>query len=445
MNKIAVIFPGKNGLTEPEDAWRDEYNACTSRNLFDPVFFDEEALIEDRSFKISRPAQIKKQYCFFRSSIDKPFNDDIFFHALKREGYYPVFSDLFECKGPSAYLSWDKKKSSLFPQRVDPFYRYGSEVALVAELLIGSSEQPPESPFVAKNNRRVLRNEDSSIHQFTRLLDDLDHEQILEMLCTDGIEKYRGTGAWRESSVWYEEHLDIQTLDGYPIEWRVSFYRNRVLYKSPKYGAPHVITMPELPEEILDLIKTDCSIALDLAMISDGSWKILKVQRGEQAKVPLGGGPTEFYDALEYGLTHEPEIPGWAWCPVGRIVKSHSFGEKHVKVIGSKDFAAGTKVYMVDAFWGMGAERCLVLGVPKYSNKIIGTIIKTSLIRDWALERVTDKAVLRAMFTNRLTEDFERPRETGLYGYWGQTDEEKKAIHSFVDSANWQRKERDDS
>lgn len=225
-------------------------------------------------------------------------------------------------------------------------------------------------------------------------------------------------------------------MNDLPIEWRVFVYRGRILYKCSKFVASSDIVLPEPPKEILDSIATDEFRAFDLALTSDGSWKILNVKRGEQARVPHGGSVIDFYNALEYGLTHEPKTPDWVWCPVGRIRESHFIGEDHVRVSGSKDFAAGTKVYMVNAFWGDGGERCLVLGVPKYSNNIIGTIIKTSLIVGWELERVTDKAVLRAMFTNRLSEVFERPRETELYGCWGQSDEAKKSILGFVDYNN---------
>lgn len=69
---------------------------------------------------------------------------------------------------------------------------------------------------------------------------------------------------------------------------------------------------------------------------------------------------------------------------------------------------------MTAAFFGQGAERCTVIGVPKYSDHVIGVVIDTELIDHFELEKVEDREVLRAMFLNRLRERFDKPRKTDL-------------------------------
>jgi hypothetical protein len=164
---------------------------------------------------------------------------------------------------------------------------------------------------------------------------------------------------------------------------------------------------------------------------------VLKEGDGEFARVPEGGSATEFYEKLEAEMKRGQDIPEWSWCLVGDIVKSHPFGQDKRKVFGTKHFRPGTKVYVVDAFWGQGADRCTALGIPRYTDHLIGVHMDTTLIENFRCEKVYDKDVLKAMFTNRLTEEFEKDRKTPVSTtYWDDGDEARASIERFAEAAN---------
>lgn len=99
----------------------------------------------------------------------------------------------------------------------------------------------------------------------------------------------------------------------------------------------------------------------------------------------------------------------------------------------------GKKDAFANAFWGQGAERCTVLGVPKYSDNLVGVVLRSDLLEDFRCERTADEAVIRALATNRLGEPFERKRETSLRGYyelWGQSEDVRRHIEERAEDFN---------
>lgn len=51
-------------------------------------------------------------------------------------------------------------------------------------------------------------------------------------------------------------------------------------------------------------------------------------------------------------------------------------------------------------------------------------------------ERVSDPALLKALYTNRLREPFERGRRPWVEGLWSTTDEDRAEIEKLADMFN---------
>ena len=187
---------------------------------------------------------------------------------------------------------------------------------------------------------------------------------------------------------------------------------------------------------MIEEFKTSRFSFTDFAFSTTGRWAILKRGDAELARVPEGGNPYEFYGRLAGALKHGPSVPEWSWCLAGDIVQSHTIGPEKTSVPGSRHFAPGTKVYFLDAFWGMGGDRCTVIGIPKYSDYPIGVVIETALIENFRLEKVTDERFLKAMHSERLREEFKRDRSTSLRTWWGQDESDRKDILDLAERMN---------
>jgi len=194
---------------------------------------------------------------------------------------------------------------------------------------------------------------------------------------------------------------------------------------------------PAPPKEHLEACsKSSCFSYIDLAMDTSGRWWVLKVAACEHAPA-LGIAPAQsFYSALAQAIEDGPREPEWVWCLAANVVSQHEIGEEHVIVEGSRHFLPGTKVYCASMFWGMGGERCTVIGVPKYSDYPIGVVMRTDHLVDFRLERVTDPKIIKALCTNRLKERFERHRSTVLIGERGNRDEDKEEIERLAKMFN---------
>jgi hypothetical protein len=91
----------------------------------------------------------------------------------------------------------------------------------------------------------------------------------------------------------------------------------------------------------------------------------------------------------------EDEHPGWIWCLVGNIVDEHLYGPDKVVREGTKHFRPGAKVYCLDAYWGSGGERVIVMGLPRKKRHLIKTVLDCRLIHNFRLQKVFDKRIIR--------------------------------------------------
>lgn len=81
-------------------------------------------------------------------------------------------------------------------------------------------------------------------------------------------------------------------------------------------------------------------------------------------------------------------------CVVGNIIGRHIFGELHEIKNGTKHFRAGTKVYCVFMYGGMGHEEVRVMGKHRKSFRMIDIVIRTRYIKNFRVRKVYDPYVI---------------------------------------------------
>lgn len=435
MNKIAIMLPGFSDLTEVEPLFEKEYETCLKFDVFEPVFYNEANLFLGEPLSVSKAASYKKQYFVIRCLKRSTLNANILLHAFKRFGYYPAFGTAYSFNHEGEMYWYPESIDNLLPKRQQPYHRH-------IQHRTGEYAWWPDAwtytellPLVAKNHEGILTDRSGrSIILFDKPITDETIDDVARYFTNKDLDSF--TDTYREAPFWFEEVVDIAECNNIPIEWRMFTFEEKLLYLCPKSFVPEVQPIPTPPP---NLIKSLCGPEfryIDLALTTNGRWVALKDGPGENAFVPDGGSLDDFYKNLASIINKGVELPDWIWCPVGHICDKHAIGESKTIVQGSRHFAAGTKVYITNSFFGDGAERCTVLGVPKYSKSITGVVIETDLMNHFELEKVTDPDIIKAMCTNRLRERFNQPRNTSLYTCWSQSEADKERILSFVDALN---------
>lgn len=75
------------------------------------------------------------------------------------------------------------------------------------------------------------------------------------------------------------------------------------------------------------------------------------------------------------------------WCPVANVVLERPSGENVDETLsGTKHFKPGAKVYAIDAHWGMGGERVIVVGHHRGSKGYITITMATKYLTNWRAE-----------------------------------------------------------
>lgn len=122
----------------------------------------------------------------------------------------------------------------------------------------------------------------------------------------------------------------------------------------------------------------------------------------------------------------EPHLP--AWCLAANIIAERPYGPGGRETrAGTKHFAPGAKVYVLDFFWGMGGEDVTVIGHHRRSHQLVTMTIRSRWLVNWRVELVYRPAVIRALA--------EHP-----YTYWpeGQTYRPEGIIWMGSDAAKAQ-------
>lgn len=81
-------------------------------------------------------------------------------------------------------------------------------------------------------------------------------------------------------------------------------------------------------------------------------------------------------------LSADAETPEAYWTAVGNIVRERNYGPKGAEIrIGTKHFAPGAKVYIIDWYAGM-CERIVVVGLHRKSKKFIRLAIDVKVVEN---------------------------------------------------------------
>jgi hypothetical protein len=84
------------------------------------------------------------------------------------------------------------------------------------------------------------------------------------------------------------------------------------------------------------------------------------------------------------------------WCIVANIVHERPYGPAGQETRrGTKHFAPGAKVYIIDFFWGTGAEDVTLVGRHRRSHHYITMTIRTKWLVNWRAELVYSPYVIR--------------------------------------------------
>lgn len=91
---------------------------------------------------------------------------------------------------------------------------------------------------------------------------------------------------------------------------------------------------------------------------------------------------------------HDADAP--LLCAVANVVAERPYGPGGAETrIGSKHFASNTKVYVVDYYWGAGAEDVTVIGHHRKSRRLITVVMKSELLVEWRVQPIHKPEILR--------------------------------------------------
>lgn len=441
MERIAVLFPSADPeATTVRPDYAAELAACEATEPFFPVLYNEDAMLDGAPLVVSEDAPTKTCNCVRRGVVllDYRGAKDLA-HAMKRHGYRECLQHL-----ERPYWGYDDvercddfgMRDGVAPETLHPRHRF--RVAGTGEERWDTSvwDYRKFGRCLVKTRRGgVLRDADGEPLVVEGLESGEQADALIRLASGEDLDAY--TGTYKSAPAWFEQFIPIAKRDGVPVEWRDFYLAGRLLYRSPKFPADGV-ALPEPPEDLVAKFRDRGHFqAVDCAMDEDGRWWVLRSVPGEEARVPEGGSPEAFYRAMAEGLDWGPPVPASCRCVVADVVQEHPIGKDKVMVPGSRHFAAGTAVVFADAFWGMGGDRCTVVGVPKYSEHPTAVSMWTELLENFRVEEVTDPEVLRALFAGKLQERFERPRDTSpRLGWWLEEEEKKGTLEEFAESMN---------
>ena len=142
----------------------------------------------------------------------------------------------------------------------------------------------------------------------------------------------------------------------------------------------------------------------------------------------------EFYEKYKTTMAESYEDfieqgHSWCWCLVGNIVQEHGYGEEHEIKYGTKQFSRGTKVFLAPAQWGDGYKNIVAIGLPRYGNKYIEVITRSSYIENYRMKKVYKPAILKLMCSSQ-------------YRWWGDTEKDRKEIIEYLATRSYEEAKR---
>ncbi len=115
------------------------------------------------------------------------------------------------------------------------------------------------------------------------------------------------------------------------------------------------------------------------------------------AKFSLMAGEGRSRQSRADSESAEPET---AWCVAANVVMEREYGPGGAeKRSGTKHFPAGSKVYLLSHFWGMGGERVTVVGRHRGSHRYVAMTISSKLLANRRAELVYSPHIVNLLKT----------------------------------------------
>jgi hypothetical protein len=75
------------------------------------------------------------------------------------------------------------------------------------------------------------------------------------------------------------------------------------------------------------------------------------------------------------------------WCVAANVVTERPYGQDgEERRPGTKHFKPGAKVYVIDAYWGMGGERVVAVGHHRGSKRYVTITMAAKHLTNWRVE-----------------------------------------------------------
>lgn len=120
----------------------------------------------------------------------------------------------------------------------------------------------------------------------------------------------------------------------------------------------------------------------------------------------------------------EHSEPTPAWCIAANVVLEREFGEDKEIRRGTRHFKPGAKVFIVDFYWGMGAEQLVVIGRHRASGRFIELSMASKHLANLRAELVYSPTVIKAVMAHH------------QFGRFEAGSDEQRELAEFI-AARW--------
>ncbi len=430
MDRLTVIFPSDNPRTgEVLPAWENEYDGCVQSGQFDVALYNEDAYLHGQPLVVVPPAPQKSAYCLLRGL---PMSEKAYV-ALAKELKHYGYKTIANVKSAWGCGHYDNDSYCLRDYRPESLKVYRPSWDK-AHYWPSPHNLSALGPFIVRDAASVW----TENGQPKIFAPPITQEAIDAII--DGFKESLGVNwavqRWFDS-VWLESAEQYWQNEGARACWRAIFFDDRQVCLG-LIDSEDETGIPRPPEDLVEKVREDSKpfTAFDFALTTNGVWRVTRMFDAQFTGLPTSVDSRGYYEKLGKYVAEAPVVPEWAWCLVGRIVDRNTVGKDHRVVHGTRHFAPGAKVYCACELGGNGWERICVIGVPRYSDKLVSMIIPATKICDFHLEKVTDKTVIEVMTNGYLGGAFCSINPAQIGFGWTGSDEDKRDIESLAKVLN---------
>lgn len=428
MDKLTVIFPSDNpqaGKVLPK--WANEYNGCVQSGRFNVALYNEDAYLNGQPLVVIPLAPQKSVYCLLRGL---PMSEEAYI-ALAKELKHYGYKTIAKAESVYGWGGYDNDPYYLRDYRPESLRAYKPPWDKT-HYRSSSYNISTLGPFIVRDAASVWT-ENGKLKIFTPPItqEALDHiiDGFKESLGVNWVVRQWFDDIWLEPAEQYWQNENAHAC------WRAIFFDNRLICLGV-LDSEDEAGIPRPPESLIAKACEDSKPfkAVDFALTVSGIWRVTRVFDAQFTDLPMSVNPCEYYEKLGNCVGDAPVVPEWAWCLVGKIVDRNIVGKDHRIVHGTRHFAPGTKVYCACELGGNGWERICVIGVPRYSDKLVCMMVPATKICDFHLEKVTDKTVIEVMTNGYLGGAFCSINPAQIGFGWTDSDEDKRDIEGLVEA-----------